>query len=388
MTLPPLPIDALAHQEKLLQYLEESCQKNQGWISFADFMQIALYAPGLGYYSAGMAKIGKEGDFITAPEISPLFSYCLANQCLEILKELDAPACLLELGAGNGVMAADILHFLNQAHTLPEHYFILEVSADLKARQQAYLKTHCAFFFDKIVWLDALPNTPFQGIILANEVLDAMPVHRFQIGENNSVLEEQVGKEGGHWVSRFYPTSNPLLQKVVHDLQQTLEHPLPTGYASEINLQLGPWLKSLSSCLHQGVMLFIDYGFPRSEFYHLSRDSGTLMCHTRHLAHPNPLLFIGLQDITTHVDFTALAEAGEQCGLTLAGFTHQAAFLINNNLLKIAEQSTINPMQLSQQIQKLSQPHEMGELFKVMALTKDFTEELQGFSLFDQQHRL
>lgn len=387
MILPPPSPESLAHQAKLLLHLEQLCAKEKGWIPFAEFMQAALYAPGLGYYSAGMTKLGEAGDFVTAPLISPLFSQCLANQCLQILENIATPS-LLELGAGNGVMAGEILHFLKAREKLPEYYFILEVSAELKERQKIYLKQHCPFFFDRIIWLDKLPDTPFNGILLANEVLDALSHHRFQLGENGTILEEYVGQEKGAWVSRFQETHNPLLKEEVSHVLNSLPFPLEKDYTSEINLQLLPWLKSLAACLNQGVMLFIDYGFPRHEFYHPSRSMGTLMCHYRHHAHPNPLLYIGLQDITVHVDFTQLAEKASLCGLSLAGFTHQGAFLINNGLMALAEESERDIFRRSQQIQKLTAPHEMGELFKVMALSKNYDEPLQGFALFDQSHRL
>lgn len=387
--LPPPSPEALAHQEKLLRYIKERCKAQGGWLPFNDFMQAALYAPGLGYYSAGMHKFGPTGDFTTAPEISPLFSQCLAHQCGEILQQLSSQeCCILELGAGTGKMAGEIIRSLADQQIKLKHYYILEVSGDLKTRQQAYLRAQCPEFFDKFQWLDQLPSTPFTGIILGNEVIDAMPVHLFKIAEKNEVLEGFIGYQD-QWTLKFKAASKPLAA-AVNALQQHLPVPLSIGYISEINLLLDQWIKSLATCLAQGAMLFIDYGFPRAEYYHPQRTMGTLMCHYRHHAHPDFLKWIGLQDITAHVDFTAVAIAAHQADLAVLGFTHQAAFLLGNHLLALAQASADQQLQwrYAQQIQRLTQVHEMGELFKVIALGKNFTADLQGFSISNQLHRL
>lgn len=376
------------HQAKLISLLQQNCQRT-GKMTFADFMTKALYAPGLGYYSAGLVKLGADGDFITAPMISPLFSQALGSQCQQLITALGTHTCIMELGAGTGCMASDIMHFLAKQNTLPEHYYILEISADLKARQQAYLQKHCQDFFQRFIWLESLPQKPFTGIILANEVIDALPCHLFKIGENNKVLEGYVNVEDSPSML-FEPPKTPGLEEAIAALQQRLDRKLEIGYTSEIHLSLPAWIKSLSACLNQGAMLFIDYGFPSHEYYHPSRHMGTLMCHYRHQAHADPLQHIGLQDITTHVDFTALAMASVQNGLEVAGFTHQGAFLINNGITTLAENAANDTQRFtfSQQIQKLTHPHEMGELFKVMALSKGFDEPLKGFAVFDQRHRL
>ncbi len=381
---------AIAHQAKLLTTIQDACQQHDGKLSFADFMALALYAPGLGYYSAGLTKLGVEGDFVTAPMISPLFSQALGSQCQQILAALGVQASIIELGAGTGCMASDIMHFLAKQNALPKQYFILEVSGDLRARQQAYLQSHCQEHFNRFVWLDSLPKQPFKGIILGNEVIDAIPCHLFKIDGSQKVLEGFV-----HFVNDkaellfATPSSNGLIE-AVQSLQERLDEPLQSGYTSEIHLQLNAWIASLSACLEQGVMLFIDYGFPSHEYYHPSRYMGTLMCHYQHHAHADPLQYIGLQDITAHVDFTALAIAGVQSDLELVGFTHQGAFLINNGITTLADMASTNTQRyaVSQQIQKLTHPHEMGELFKVMALSKGLIEPLLGFVLFDQRHRL
>jgi len=392
MLLPKPSAEQLQHQQQLLTHLNESCIKNGGKLHFEDFMQLVLYAPKLGYYSAGQHKIGAQGDFITAPEVSPLFSQCLAKQCSQILQTLsDNQSIILEVGAGSGKMACEIIHELSLLNQLPKEYWILEISADLIARQKKYLKENCPSYFKHCRWLTSLPESSFNGIVIANEVLDAMPVHLFQISENNSILEGQVCFQNDSWKIVFEPTQNERLKQAVTTLQTRLPHPLPSGYTSEINLMQEAWLHSIADSLNQGVIVLIDYGFPSHEYYHPSRQQGTLMCHYRHRAHPNPLEYIGLQDMTAHVDFTAVALSGKDCNLKLLGFTHQAAFLIANGLLDYAEKavhSTHANLKISQQIQTLTAPHEMGELFKVLALGKNYSQPMQGFEMLDHRHRL
>lgn len=379
-----------AHQEALFAYLKAIYQQQKGLLSFADFMNIALYAPGLGYYSAGSMKFGPEGDFVTAPEISSFFSQCLAHQCLPIL-QAQKDGAILELGAGTGRLASDLLKTLAEHHCLPSRYFILEVSADLKARQQQTLQAAIPEYYDRITWLTSLQSFSFQGILLANEVIDALPVHLFKI-DDDKILEGRVILENEAWRLIYDEPISAGLIEAVTALQAQLPEPLASGYVSEILLSLQPWLNSLATCLTQGIMLFIDYGFPAHEYYHPSRHMGTLMCHTRHRAHGDPLQNIGLQDITSHVDFTALAQAGLNAGLQLSGFTTQSAFLLANGLLELAEKNFSEDIkqniQQSQQIQMLTAPHEMGELFKVMAFSKKCDLPLQGFSLRDHRHRL
>lgn len=390
MNLPAPSAEALAHQNKLLAFMSAALKQQGGQLSFADFMEQALYAPGLGYYSAGSTKLGADGDFVTAPMISPLFSICLANQCAEVLKTLATPdAIILELGAGHGQMAATLLQTLTEQKALPSAYWILEVSADLRDRQQKLLAEKLPDYYSNIKWLDRLPDNAFTGIILGNEVLDALPVHLFQI-QNKQILEGfAIQKDEHRWAYHFdNPQTPALVPQVKHVLSQ-LPESLAEGYTSEIHCTLAPFIQSLSQVLEKGVMLWIDYGFPRHEYYHPSRSMGTLMCHYRHHAHPDPFQYVGLQDITAHVDFTALAEAADKSALEVLGFTHQAGFLLNNGLLSLAEQGDENQAyQFSQQIQMLTQPHEMGELFKVMALGKQFEEPLRGFQDFDHRHRL
>lgn len=367
--------EQLAHQAQLLDFLNYVLH-SKGRITFAEFMEIVLYAPALGYYSAGMQKIGESGDFVTAPVISPLFSACLANQYLQILPNLDQP-CILELGAGNGIMAARSMLHLGAHQQLPEKYYILELSGDLRDRQQLTIQQNCPQYFDKFIWLDSLEDLKFNGIIVGNEVLDALPVHLFQIGTDNTILEAYI-----HRAKQFeikYDKATHAITEYAQQLQQAFH--LPKGYTSEINLMQKPLLASLNNVLQQGVMFWIDYGFTQQEYYHPERSMGTLMCHCQHTANPDPLANIGLQDITAHVDFSALAKAAVDLGLHINGFTTQGHFLLANGLLDLATTSNVNPYQLSQQIQVLTQPHEMGELFKVIALSKAIEIPLQGFSM-------
>jgi len=385
-TLPDPSPEALAHSQRLVEHIFAEMKAHGGKISFAQYMDLALYTPGLGYYSSGTQKFGKHGDFVTAPELSPLFSQCLARQCQEILQNLNG-GDILEIGAGSGQMAADILIELKNLNSFPDHYYILEVSADLKKRQQEKLQKLCPEFFDRIIWLDRLPPSGFSGIILGNEVLDAMPVRQFRI-INDAIYEIDVIEKNGKLKQVFSKTENPEFLELYHSQSW------PDKYNSEINLNLKPWILSLAEILKSGVILLVDYGFPRHEYYHPDRSMGTLMCHYRHYAHSDPFLYPGLQDISTHVDFTAIAEAASEAELDVLGFTHQAAFLLGTGLMELAEQkqndSEKEKAAQNHAIHILTSPAEMGELFKVIALGKnmDNEEALLGFSLLDRRHGL
>ncbi len=387
-TLPaPEPVSK-AHSDRLLEIIKQRILAS-GPMPFVQYMQMALYEPGLGYYSAGAQKLGATGDFVTAPEISPLFSYCLARQCQQVL-EIVGGGDILELGAGSGVMAADMLLELERLQSLPNHYYIVEVSADLRERQQHYLSQHCSHLMDKISWLDALPQQGFRGVIVGNEVVDAMPVHKFQM--NNGIKEFYVGLNDGELVWCIAEPSTAELEHYVAGME------LAEGYESEVNGLLKPWVASLADCLQQGLILLIDYGFPRHEYYHHDRSMGTLMCHYRHRAHSDPLIYPGIQDITAHVDFTAIAEVGSEQGLAVKGFTHQAAFLINLGLGEYMQgeymqnesmqSESMNYIKKAQQIKILTMPSEMGELFKAIALARNVDEPLNGFMQMNQLERL
>ncbi len=382
LTTPSL--EGLEHSKRLIHFILTQIQQNGGMISFEDYMRHALYAPGLGYYHAGAQKLGATGDFITAPELSPLFSYCIAKQYQDLCEQISSDT-ILEIGAGSGIMASDILNALSKTNVLPEHYFILELSPDLKNRQQQTLKDKCPEHFHRVKWLDTLPQTPFAGLIVANEVLDAMPVSIFKmlsgvLHEQMVVLRTPSENQDPSFDIHYTPASQALLNAL--EMLHTDGIPtFPESYTSEINLHILPWLKSLSECLRQGLILLIDYGFSRQEYYHPDRNMGTLMCHYQHRAHTDPFFYPGIQDITTHVDFTAVAEAAFQNELDVLGYTTQAAFLLNCGLLEHAQNSSLKQ---NHAIHTLTSPAEMGELFKVIALGRDLEQTLLGFKAYDR----
>jgi SAM-dependent MidA family methyltransferase len=345
-----------------------------GWIPFSRFMELALYAPGLGYYAAGSRKFGEAGDFITAPELSPLFGRTLARQVAEIAA--DSAPHILELGAGSGKLAVDMLAELERLGSLPVSYAILEVSADLRARQQDLIRERLPHLLERVRWLDALPER-FSGAIVANEVLDALPVHLLH-WRDSAITERGVaaGEHGFIWQERA--VGDPAL---LHAAQQIA---VPDDYVSEICLAARGLVNSLAQSLEQGAMLFIDYGFGAREYYHPQRRSGTLMCHYRHYSHDDPFFLPGLQDITAHVNFTDIAESGIDAGLELLGYTSQAFFLINCGITDLIgetlPESLRDYLPLSAQLQKLTSPAEMGELFKVIALGKKMVNPLSGFA--------
>jgi SAM-dependent MidA family methyltransferase len=303
-----------------------------GLLPFDRFMDLALYAPGLGYYVAGAVKLGRDGDFVTAPEISPLFGRCLAAQCAEVLERLGG-GDLLELGAGTGALAVEVLQALEHRDALPERYLILEPSPDLQERQQSLIRERIPHLEERCAWLTRLPRT-LRGVVLANEVLDAMPVHRFSIRDDGGIDEVFVTERAAIFLEVTAPVRSPGLADAVAALQAEGFAQAP-GYGSEINLRLPPWLKALGLSLDAGLVLLVDYGYPRAAYYQPDRTMGTLMCHLRHQAHDDPYTHIGLQDITAHVDFTAVAEAGVAAGFDLAGFTTQAHFLIGCGIDRI-----------------------------------------------------
>ncbi len=384
----PAPGDlAQQHSEKLIALIKREIDKNGGVISFQRYMELALYASGLGYYAAGSIKLGEEGDFITAPEISPLFSQALANAILPII---DSQQIILEVGAGRGRMAADILVYLKQQNKLPKEYWILELSADLRQRQKNIIEKSIPEFMDKVKWLDTLPEQ-FSGVVLANELLDAMPVQLFQKTEKD-INEVNVIWLDDKFVFQFKPNADKRLMARVKDIEAALEIELAAGYVSEINFAAEDWLKSIAERLQQGVIVLIDYGFPRHEYYHAQRKQGTLMCHYRHRTHPDAFVYPGLQDITAHVDFTAMADAALEANLKVIGYTNQVSFLMGAGLLELAalnEKSDVKKqMETASQIKKLTLPHEMGELFKVIGFSKGCDVSLPAFEFRDLREHL
>ncbi|HEY6644028.1 class I SAM-dependent methyltransferase [Povalibacter sp.] len=381
--LPPLTPEEVAHSDKLVQRIRNAIETHGGWISFERFMEMALYEPGLGYYSAGSIKLGSSGDFVTAPEISSLFSRCLASQCAEVLQTLGG-GDVLELGAGSGVMAADILAELASQQCLPERYLILEVSADLRQRQQQTLAARVPDLLPRVQWLDRWP-TALRGVIIANEVLDALPVQRFRIRGT------QVNAVGVTWQLGQLDWSevhaDPALELAVRAIERANGEPFPDGYLSEVNLRLVPWIAGLANTLAEGAALFIDYGLPQREYYRAERSEGTLLCHYRHRFHDLPLIHVGVQDIGAWVDFTAVASAASDAGMRVAGFTTQAHFLIGCGIetfmANIAEQPVTERVQLARQVMVLTLPGEMGERFKVIGLTSNYDHPLRGFGSRD-----
>ena len=351
--------------------LRESIAKANGWLSFARFMALTLYAPGLGYYAAGARKFGADGDFVTAPEISPLFGQCLATSIAEVLRETAGD--VLELGPGSGKLACDILLALDEIGTLPEKYYLLEVSADLRERQQDAIAALPAHLAHRAVWLDALP-ADFTGAMIANEVLDVIPVHLVTFS-SGGIFERGVAvKEGVFTWQDVSALPNELHAPVAQIQNEYLDRAPPDGYLTEVAPAVGALVTSLAQSLRHGALIFIDYGFRGAEFYHPSRVTGTLMCHFRHYAHTDPFLCPGLQDITAHVDFTSVAEAALAAGMQLAGYTTQGQFLIASgltDLLAKADPSDAAPyLRLTNQVQRLVSPAEMGEFFKVIGFTR------------------
>lgn len=356
-----------------------------GAIPFAQFMHLALYSPEFGYYTGSRLPIGRNGDFITAPELTPLFGQTLANACLPVLTALHAPI-MLEFGAGSGRLCVDILSHLETQAALPESYYILEVSASLKARQAHLIHTEIPHLASRVQWLTQFPSQPFSGILIANEVLDAMPVHRI-VTTDNGLYESYVQlTPEGSLHECFKPCTNPRL------LAYVSEHlpDLPVPYSSEVNLFLDGWLQACSDFLDSGMVLLLDYGFPRHEYYHPDRDQGTLMAHTQHKAHADVFLNPGEQDITAHVDFTHVAEAGLSAGFNVSAYTNQASFLLAHGLLNLLDNLPQSPARTkaTQAVKYLTHPSEMGELFKMMALTKGLESLPPTFCLYDKRASL
>ena len=358
-----------------------------GYIPFSRYMELCLYTPGLGYYSAGQRKFGAGGDFVTAPEISPLFGRCLANACRAVLESLHG-GDILEFGAGSGQLAIDLLGELQRTACLPGRYLILERSAELRQRQQLALARELPQLMDRVSWIDSLPEDGFRGVMLANEVLDAMAVERFQWdGTAAGLFHVSCKDDTFQWCLQ---TPADEARVAIESLVATCQ--LSPSYISEINTALPAWLQSVAAPLQQGVMLLIDYGYPRHEYYHPQHSSGTLMCHYRQRAHDDPFLWPGLQDMTAHVDFTAVAEAALAADLEVSGYTTQAFFLLDCGLDELLQQAgptdTTHYIQLAQQAKTLILPGEMGERFKCIALTRAMTTTVPGFRLQDYRNRL
>jgi SAM-dependent MidA family methyltransferase len=385
LSLPKPDAESAMHGERVAEFIRDRIHDAGGQISFAEYMHHCLYAPGLGYYAAGSAKFGSAGDFVTAPETSSLFGAILARQCVEVLAQLESPA-ILEIGAGSGKLAADILRVLAESGGLPEKgYKILEVSADLRERQESYLGREFPELLNSIEWLDALP-ADFSGVVVANEVLDALPVERF-IRREQSIAQICVAADGDDFVlnEREAPGA---LAAAVENIEAFIGYALPTGYASEVCVAAPQWIADIAAALSNGAAFLFDYGTSRREYYAADRSGGWLRCHFRHHAHDNPLILPGIQDLTSWVDFTAVAEAAVDNGLGIAGYVPQARFLIAGGLDKcladFSELPTDAQLKLSAEIKLLTLPAEMGENFKCLGLSRGDLQPPSAFEFGDR----
>jgi SAM-dependent MidA family methyltransferase len=383
-TLPSLSAEQAQQSAAVASVVRAGIEANAGWLAFDDYLRLVLYAPGLGYYSAGSAKFGPAGDFVTAPEVSELFARCLAVQCAQVLEAIGGE--VLEFGAGTGRLAAGLLLRLAELDALPERYRILEISAELRARQAETLRTLPSALHSRVQWLDTPPETPLTGILIANEVLDALPFRRFVV-DAGALFERGVGLSD---TGALIDADREAGESLRAELARLAPQGWPTRYLSELCPMVGPWIDAIGGALARGVLLLIDYGLPRHEYYHPQRDRGTLRCHFRHRAHDDPLIYPGLQDITAWVDFTRVAEAGIDSQLELAGYCTQAGFLLSNGIEAdvAAARDPIERARLASQARALLLPGEMGERFKVMALTRAYDEPLRGFALQDLRRTL
>jgi len=368
--------------------IQQVIAERGGDIPFSEFMNLALYAPALGYYVAGQRRFGIDGDFVTAPELGDVFGRCLARQVAQILEAIDGTADVLEFGAGSGKLAATLMIELESIGALPEHYLILETSPDLRQRQLQTLTRLVPQYIGRFSWLDNMPQQPVSGVIIANEVLDAMPVEMFAI-DGEGIAQQllvKTAEDGFQWDCR--PAAG-------NSADQIEKLDLPAGYSSELNPAVDGWIGMLAQVMEHGVVLLIDYGFPRHEYYHPQRSGGTLMCHYRHHSHTDPLCLVGIQDITAHVDFTAVAEAAVDSDMDVLGFTTQSNFLLACGLPELIAMDEGNDqtmqkhrLRLNHEIQLLTSPAEMGELFKVIALGKNYHHQLAGFGFRDLRGKL
>ena len=390
---PPTDADALAHSEQLRMLIQQQILAAGGSLPFWKFMELALYAPGLGYYSAGAMKFGPAGDFVTAPELSPLFAACVADAVTPVLQQLGPEAGFVEIGGGSGAFAETALAKLLANDALPARYAILEPSADLRERQRERLQQRLPpLLFELVAWLDGPPAEPWNGVVFANEVIDALPTPRFVI-RDGEVFEEHVALAGEGRFIRTDRPADPMLATAVRHVERQLPEPFAEGYRSEVLAQLPYWLQAVIGGLKDGAMLIIDYGYSRGEYYQPQRTDGTVRAFRQHHLVPDIHAYPGLQDITASVDFTALAEAGTGAGFEFAGYCSQASFLLGNRLpenLAFAESragDNITRHALRQQVKQLTLPTEMGERFQAIGFSRG-VELGAAFLVGDLSHRL
>ena len=375
-----------SHSELVMENLAKEIKANQGWISFEDFFEFVMYKPGLGYYSAGAKKLGSSGDFTTSPEISRLFGKTVSNQVIALLNKLESPS-IIEIGAGSGRLAYDIITNLINSKMDFDKYYILEVSADFRERQRQELSLLPDETFEKVIWLDSILEAPVEGIVIGNEVIDALPFKRFTVVDHK-IQEIGVSIKNGQLTESTRDADKTLAEEV-RLIEKALNRDFEQNYTSEIRLNIGQWLKGISSMLKSGALLFIDYGYSRQEYYAEDRKNGSMICHYRNTAHENPFLNLGVQDISASVEFTLLAEKALEEQLEVGLFTSQSDFLINGNILgeldKI-EDDTLR-MELTQEIKQLLMPSQMGQTFKCMMLYKNISlDSFEGIR--DLRHTL
>ena len=387
-SLPQPDAVSAAHSERCADYIRSRIHDAGGSISFAEFMHYALYAPRLGYYSAGTRKFGDDGDFVTAPEISPLFGRVIARQCAGVLRNVPGGA-ILEFGAGSGRLALEVLRTLDELDALPTEYSIMEVSADLRERQQRLLRRELPGIADRISWLDRMPETQ-RGVVIANEVLDALPVERF-MRRSGGVYQLRVGDEGGEFVFVDEPAPD-ILAAAVESIEKDIGERLPDNYVSEVSLAAPAWLRDVAQMLEHGMILLFDYGVSRREYYAPDRNEGWLRCHFRHRAHSDPLILTGIQDLTAWVDFSAIAEVAERGGLEILGYVSQSQFLlagdIEAELQDFADMPIESQLQTAAQIKMLTLPGEMGENVKCLGLARGDIPRPAAFDSADRTHTL
>ena len=387
-TLPRPDALSAAHGERVVEFIRARISHSGGSISFAEYMQHSLYAPGLGYYTAGSTKFGAEGDFVTAPEVSSIFGHVLARQCAEVLREISGGS-ILEYGAGSGKLARDVLKALERLDALPERYEILEVSGELQQRQAEFLRAEIPGLISRVSWIQAPPEN-HTGVTIANEVLDAQPVERF-IRTGTGVEQLRIVAEGKSFGIIQSPAPENL-SKAVLAIEEELGERLPAGYVSEVSLGLPGWVSTLADSLKRGLVFLFDYGVTRREYYGYERSGGWLRCYFRHHVHDDPLILTGIQDLTAWVDFNAVAEAAVNAGLDVAGYSAQAQFLLGGGLdaemREFASLPLATQLELSGQIKTLTLPAEMGEHFKCMALRRGDISMPSAFNLADRTHTL
>ena len=376
------------HSKKVAHYIRSKIKKAGGQISFAEFMYEALYSKGLGYYNAGLTKFGRDGDFITAPEVSTIFGRVLANQCIEVLAQIENGG-ILEFGAGTGKLAVDILSALEEKKSLPRTYNILEVSPDLEERQKNRLKNDLPHMLDRINWLSEIPSN-FEGVVIANEVLDALPVERF-IKRKSGIYQLFVSLKGDTFAWAEEKASDQLLKEVTF-IEDEIGKSFPLNYQSEINFAARSWVDYLGTFIKHGVVFLFDYGVSRREYYAIDRNDGWIRCYYRHYAHSNPLIYPGIQDLTSWIDFSAIAHSAYEAGLNIMGYQNQSQFFLGggleNEILRIANFPIDEKIKLLNEIKILTLPSEMGENFKFMALGQGNINSLTTFDFADRRQVL